>query len=238
MTPEGKEEAEETEEAKSNSTKSSKSSKTRPKSKSKSKPKSKSKSNSKSKSKSHSQSKSHHDSKSKTASHSQSKSNPGHGKRPTKPSSKKSIQSIGVGSRMKSISSRKSIYKPSVGRIVHSKAVAGSGFLGNSSCIDNGSDSDSSPMYSLMYGDRIYDTVQVILVCPVHKKVALSGVEYLELNGLYLPFHSINHGQTWKDAVGQFIQGKLLRENVSKLSLEEKAKFHTSSSSSSAVKSI
>lgn len=73
-------------------------------------------------------------------------------------------------------------------------------------------------MYTSKYGDLIYDTVQLVFTCPTHKKVALSGVTD---NCLYLPFYPVKHGQSWAQAVEQFIGEKLLRENLEKLRQEE-----------------
>ncbi len=129
------------------------------------------------------------------------------GSKRNKPASNKSI---GVGNRIKSLSSHRSAYRQSVGRTVNPST-------GKDGHVISGSNdtASASVMYTQKYGREIYDTIQLMLVCPLHQKVALSAVD--EENGLYLPFYPIKHGQTWADAVGQFLQGKLLRENVAKL---------------------
>ena len=152
---------------------------------------------------------------SKSKSRSKSKSSSSHGsngssetiKSAHKSLSKKkpaSNKSVGVGSRMKSLSSHRSAYKQSVGRTVNAKPSTG----GSSSTV-------VSVMYTQKYGREIYDTIQLLLSCPLHQKVALTAVG--EGKRLYLPFYPIKHGQTWVDAVGQFLLGKLLRENLAKI---------------------
>ena len=205
--------------------------------------KSKSKSISKSKTKSHSKSLSKSKPKSKPGSSGKEKSQSG---KKTKPNSKKSSRSnrsnrsIGVGGHPKSLSSRKSAYQQSVGRTIHPKAAAAAtGGTGSGSNGDNngsGSSADSLTMlnwmmYTSLYGERLYDTIQLIFTCHcgTHRKVALTEVDG---RGLYLPFCPIKHGQSWMDAIGQFIQGKLLRENVAKLPPDVSAKLNASGSSS------
>ncbi|KAH9406045.1 hypothetical protein TYRP_014343 [Tyrophagus putrescentiae] len=180
------------------------------------------------KTKSHSKSLSKSKPKSKPGSSGKEKSQSG---KKTKPNSKKSSRSnrsnrsIGVGGHPKSLSSRKSAYQQSVGRTIHPKAAAAAtGGTGSGSNGDNngsGSSADSLTMlnwmmYTSLYGERLYDTIQLIFTCHcgTHRKVALTEVDG---RGLYLPFCPIKHGQSWMDAIGQFIQGKLLRENVAKL---------------------
>lgn len=183
-----------------------------------------------------------HDSKSKSKSNSksnsQSKSKSNSGKsqnskksKSKKSNSKKSNRSVGVSGNQKSLSSRKSTYKQSVGRALQQNVINPS----PSSPSHSSSASLKWSMYTSLYGQNIYDTVQLIMTCHCgpKKKVALCGVEG---SRLYLPFCPVKHGQSWTDAIGLFIQGKLLRESVAKLSPQKAAKFsgsHSHSHSSS-----
>ncbi|KAH9396274.1 hypothetical protein TYRP_020027 [Tyrophagus putrescentiae] len=52
-------------------------------------------------------------------------------------------------------------------------------------------------MYTRKYGKHVYEAVQLILICPVHRKLALCGEQQSKENQkFYLHFNLINHGHT------------------------------------------
>lgn len=90
----------------------------------------------------------------------------------------KSAQSIGISRRCASLSSMASQYNLSTGRYTPNVRLS-------ESVVTNAG-------YISQYGQTLYDCVLVYLMCPYHKKLAMSKIVN---KGLYLPFSPINSGK-------------------------------------------
>ena len=139
-----------------------------------------------------------------TGVHSASKASNGSVKSKSSSGSKKS-----VGLRPKSrssISSMASTYHQTTGRYAREATNSEAPIL-----------TQSMGLFLTQYGS-LYDCVQIFLVCPTHKKVALSSVDGKEL---FLPFGPIKTGESWRFALENLIRRVLVlkHQSLSKKSL-------------------